>query len=145
MVRAKELEAETLIRAIKTGDFYASSGVELEDVHYDEAAKKLRLSIKPEGVTEYSTEFIGTRTGYDAGSQPVLDEQGQPIRATRVYSRDVGEILATVSGVSPEYQLKGDELYVRAVVTSTLPHHDPSFEGQRQQSWTQPVGWEKPK
>ena len=143
MVRAKGLEPETLVRAIKAGDFYASSGVTLNDVQYDEAAKKLRLSIKSEGDAECTTEFIGTRTGYDASSKPAVDEQGQPIRATRVYSRDVGEVLATVSGVSPEYQLQGDELYVRAVVTSTAPHHDPSFEGQRRQAWTQPVGWEK--
>jgi hypothetical protein len=142
MVRASSLESEALIRAIKAGAFYASSGVTLEDVEYDEQAKTLRITIKPDGAAEYTTQFIGTRRGYDGSSQPAVDEQGQPLRATRVYSGDVGETLATVSGLSAEYQLQGDELYVRAVVTSTLPHHDPSFEGQRQQAWTQPVGWQ---
>jgi hypothetical protein len=48
-----------------------------------------------------------------------------------------------VSGTSPSYQLKGDELYVRAVVTSSKPHPDPSFKDQREQAWTQPVGWQE--
>jgi hypothetical protein len=51
-------------------------------------------------------------------------------------------VLATVKGATPAYQLTGDELYVRAIVTSTKPHDDPSFKGQLQQAWTQPVGWE---
>src|SRR3954453_16610913 len=51
-------------------------------------------------------------------------------------------MLATVEGTSPRYRLKGDELYVRAVVTSTEPPENPSFPEQRAQAWTQPVGWE---
>jgi hypothetical protein len=62
--------------------------------------------------------------------------------ATREYSGDVGQTLAAVEGLSPEFRLTGRELYVRAVVTSSQPHHDPSFEDQRQQAWTQPVGWQ---
>ena len=37
--------------------------------------------------------------------------------------------------------MKGNELYVRAVVTSSLDAVDPSFKGQKKQAWTQPVGW----
>ena len=43
----------------------------------------------------------------------------------------------------PTYQLTGHELYVRAVVTSTKKHWNPSFENQTEQAWTQPIGWEK--
>jgi len=64
-----------------------------------------------------------------------------PVPATRKYSGDVGQTLAAVEGLSPEFRLTGRELYVRAVVTSSQPHHDPSFKDQRQQAWTQPVGW----
>ena len=60
---------------------------------------------------------------------------------TRIYSEDVGAVLATVSGIQPTYQFKGDELYVRAVVTSTKPHVDPTLPKQTEQAWTQPVGW----
>jgi hypothetical protein len=142
VVRAPALEPDSLIRAIKAGDFYASSGVVLDDVQYDAATKTVRLSISADNAAEYTTEFIGTRKRYDATSKPALDEQGQSVRATRIYSRDVGGVFATVTGESPSYALTGDELYVRALVTSTLPHSDPSFEGQRQQAWTQPVGWQ---
>jgi len=141
MVRAAELEPQSLIRAMKAGEFYASSGVTLKEVAYDADAKVLALRIRPEEGAEYSTEFIGTRRGYDRDSQPHVDAEGKPLRATRQYSSDVGEVLATVEGVAPSYRLTGEELYVRAVVTSSKPHPDPSFEGQRQQAWTQPVGW----
>jgi hypothetical protein len=39
--------------------------------------------------------------------------------------------------------MKGNELYVRATITSDQPPVDPSFENQLQQAWTQPVGWQK--
>jgi hypothetical protein len=48
-----------------------------------------------------------------------------------------------VAGTKAEYQLTGDELYVRAVVTSSLAPENPSFENQKAQAWTQPVGWQK--
>jgi hypothetical protein len=57
------------------------------------------------------------------------------------YSRDIGKVLAVVEGLQPRYQLQGNELYVRAVVTSSLAPVNPSFADQRQQAWTQPVGW----
>ena len=45
MVRAAKLEPETLISAIKAGDFYASSGVTLRDVRYDAEQETLASSI----------------------------------------------------------------------------------------------------
>jgi hypothetical protein len=54
----------------------------------------------------------------------------------------VGRVLATVEGLHPRYELTGKELYVRAVVVSSQPPADPSFEGQKAQAWSQPVGWE---
>lgn len=143
MVRAASLEPETLIKAIKAGDLYASSGVTLRDVRYDANKKFLQVDIEPEDGVEYRTQFIGTKIGYDPTSQPRLDKKGQPFRTTKKYSHDVGLVLSTVEGASPSYQLTGKELYVRAVVTSTKPHVDPSFKDQKQQAWTQPVGWQE--
>jgi len=141
MVRAKELEPNTLVRAIKAGDFYASSGVTLRDVRYDADNQRLQLEIEPDQGVEYTTQFIGTKLGYDPKSEPRADRKGKPLRTTRKYSADIGQVLATAKGNSPSYQLTGNELYVRAVVTSSKPHQDPSFEDQHQQAWTQPVGW----
>jgi hypothetical protein len=39
------------------------------------------------------------------------------------------------------YTLRGDELYVRAVVTSSAAPAVPSEEYGFQRAWTQPVGW----
>jgi predicted metal-dependent phosphoesterase TrpH len=144
MVRAAKLEPETLIRAIKAGDFYASSGVTLRDFGYDAATKRLQVEIEPKSGVTYKTQFIGTKIGFNPKSRPRggKDKKGKPLRSTRQYSHDVGVVLATVEGPTPSYQLTGKELYVRAVVTSSEAPDDPSFDGQFQQAWTQPVGWE---
>jgi len=143
MVRATHLTPETLIRAIKRGDFYASSGVTLNDVAYNAESSTLSLTIEPVANAEFTTTFVGTLAGYDATTTPTLDTDGKPVAATQQYSAEVGQTLATVQGLNPSYQLTGKELFVRAIVTSTLPSSDPSFDGQKQQAWTQPVGWEK--
>jgi hypothetical protein len=143
MVRAAKLEPETLIKAIKEGDMYASSGVTLNDVRYNPQKKVLQLDIAAEDGVEYTTQFIGTKVSFDPASHPRTDADGKPIRTTRKYSNDVGQVFATVSGPTPSYNLTGEELYVRAVVTSTKPHVNPSFKDQRQQAWTQPVGWQE--
>lgn len=142
-VRSDDLAADNLIRAMVRGDFYASSGVELTDIRFDHESGKLSLEIAGDDETTFATHFIGTRRGYDEKSTPRTDANGKPIRSTRVYSSDIGEVLATSDSQTPTYQLVGDEIYVRAVITSSKPHPDPSFAGQMEQAWTQPVGWEK--
>ena len=68
----------------------------------------------------YETEIIGTRK-----ATPEI----------------VGETLAKIEGTEVHYPLAGDELYVRAAITASAPHPNPSFKGQRLQAWTQPQGW----
>jgi hypothetical protein len=142
-VRAAKLEPEAIIQAMKAGDLYASSGVTLRDVRYNADKKTLQIEIEAEEGVQYTTEFIGTKIGYDAASEPRVNKDGKPLRTTRKYSADVGQVFATVEGTSPTYKLTGQELYVRAVVTSSKPHPDPSFTDQHEQAWTQPVGWQE--
>ena len=123
MVRSRYLTPEHVIRAMKRGDFYASSGVTLSDVKFDPAKKTLSLSIHAEKDATYTTHFIGT-----------LDHPDDDSR--------IGKVLSTSNELNPSYQMKGDELYIRAVVTSSQDAIDPSFKDQKQQAWTQPVGWE---
>jgi hypothetical protein len=139
MVRAPSLDAEEVIQAIKQGDFYASSGVTLEDVRFDGDNRELTIEIKSDPEVTYQTEFIGTLRDYDKTTHPVVDETGKEIRATRVYSADVGLVLDVVEGIRPQYKMTGNELYMRAVVTSTKAHPNPSFPDQREQAWTQPI------
>ena len=141
MVRAKSLTSNALLSAIELGDFYASSGVTLTDVQFDPKKRRLSLEITGQPGVTYKTEFIGTMKSYDATSQPQVGKDGRAVRGTRIYSADVGRVFATEKGLQPAYQLTGEELYVRAVVTSSTKHPNPSFKSQFEQAWTQPVGW----
>lgn len=142
MVRAQELNADTLVRALEGGDFYASSGVVVDSVELKGGV--FTIQIRPEAGVTYTTEFVGTPKSYDRGNEPVRDKNGKEIVATRRYSADVGQVFAKVTGNTATYSLTGKELYVRAVITSTQDHTNPSFEKQKQQAWLQPFGWSKP-
>jgi hypothetical protein len=137
MVRAAKLTVENLITAMEAGDFYASSGITLKEVRRDKGQLSLEIDAEP-GVT-YTTEFIGTRQGYDRTNTQVFGDAGETLRVTRQYSKDIGTVLATVQGTSACYTLKGDEIYVRANVISTKPKADPYRQGEFEQAWTQPV------
>ncbi len=112
VVRAAELTPEALVLAMKRGDFYASSGVEIADFSHD--ARRYRVAIEAEAGVSYTTKFVGARA---AGDAVVLQE--------------------TTSNPA-EYRLRGDELYVRAVVTSSKPHPNPCEAGDFEQAWLQP-------
>lgn len=139
MVQAPALDADALIEAMEAGRFYASSGVTLRSVEFD--GDTLRVQVDAEEGVHYGTVFVGTRAGYDPTSQPVVDAEGKELPVTRRYSPDIGTVLHRAVGTRVSYRLRGDELYVRAVVTATRRHDNPSFREQRQQAWTQPVGW----
>ena len=120
MVHAPALEANALILAMREGAFYASTGVLLKTIDYARDAKAVHFAIDAQPGATYVTEIIGTR---------------------RSTPEKVGEVLARIEGPDVHYPLSGDELYVRATVTASTPHSNPSFKGQRLQAWTQPIGW----
>lgn len=117
-VKSRYLEAGALIGAMQRGDFYFSSGVELGDVAFDAKKKEIRLKIEGAAGEQFVTRFVGVRRG----------------------SRE-GVSFGEVAGRAPSYAMKGDELYVRAVVTSSLVPEVPSKEFGYRRAWTQPVGW----
>lgn len=137
VVRAPELKTETIIAALEAGDFYASSGVELSDVVWKDNRLVVRIDPKP-GVT-YTTQFIGTRRPIDWTSQPMTNPQGDRLAVTRLYSSGMGAVLAEQRGTSAFYTCKGDELYVRARITSSKIMDRPVLLDEREMAWTQPV------
>lgn len=139
MVLADELSHAKLVQAMLRGDFYCSTGVALEQIHFD--GKTINLKIDAVPGTTYTTRFIGTRQGFDPTSHPTLDKAGNPIdRTTHQYSDQIGTVLAEGPGVEARYNLSGDELYVRAEVISDQPHLNPSIlPSDVQRAWTQPV------
>jgi hypothetical protein len=137
MVKAKELSAEALVAAMEKGDFYSSSGVTFKALQV--GAGRIALEVKAEVGVEYLIDFIGTRKGYDRKAVVVKAADGSEPRVTRRYSAEVGVVLATVKGTKAEYVLKGDELYVRARVTSSKPMQSSPVGGEVEKAWTQPL------
>jgi hypothetical protein len=118
MVRAKFLTPEHLIRAMKAGDFYSSSGVSLKDVQWDNETKTLSVEIDPQDGVTYWTEYL------------VTDVDGEP--------EDIGRVGEATQQLRSSYTLKKGETIVRAVITSSLVPEDPVWKEQKQQAWTQP-------
>jgi hypothetical protein len=141
MVRAAKLDADELVKAMKAGDFYASSGVTLDDVSFTNGALRLRIHAEP-GVT-YKTVIRGTLQGFDATTRDVKTPAGDTYPTRKFYSDDVGKTLAEIEGNEIVWQPSGKELYFRATVLSSKPHPNPSFKGQTEMAWTQPMGWKK--
>ncbi len=134
MVRTRELTPEAIVEAMEAGDFYASTGVLLEDVRFEN--NRILLKIRTQEGIVYTTQFIGTREGYDTDTEAVKDANGEYV--TRRYSADIGEVLDEVETLSPSYTLKGDEIYVRAKITSSELKENPYKEGELEVAWTQP-------
>lgn len=137
MVRAKHLTAESIIKAMEAGDFYASNGVTLSDVKRE--GRELSVTIKPEEGVTYVTQFIGTRRGFDQKTELLPAEKNGKTLPHRRYSKEVGAVLAEVKGTSARYTLKGDEIYVRAKVISSKKKVNGSVVDEMETAWTQPL------
>lgn len=137
MVKAPELTPEALIRSMKNGDFYASTGVTLANLETNPCG--ISMTIEQAAGVSYTTRFIGTRRGIDMKCAPVVDENGLPLDTTKEYTKEVGAVLGEVHGPEATYEFAGDEAYVRAVVTSDCPHPYPTVPGDVLKAWTQPV------
>lgn len=125
MVQAQYLTPEHLIRAMKAGRFYASSGVTLTDIDFDTSSQTLSIAIEQAPGATYETEFIAIQKPSEDGSLPEPDA--------------IGVVMQVAKGTQVSYQMTGSELLLRARVTSSLDHPDGSYENQKQQAWTQPV------
>ena len=83
VVRAAQLSPQSILRALDRGDFYASSGVELEDYFAD--ARGISVKIKEKKGSKYRTQFIG------AGGKVLLESIANPamyhFRANELYVR----------------------------------------------------------
>lgn len=134
MVRAKTLTPEALIEAMEKGDFYASTGVTLRGIHFENGT--LTIAIKPKLGVKYRTQFIGTPRNYD---KSVTTHPANDGRVIHEYSKDIGKVFAEVDGTNVSYKLTGNELYVRAKIISSAKHPNPFAQGDLEMAWTQPV------
>jgi len=114
MVLADSLTPSSLIRAMEAGDFYATTGVILDQVEVKE--RSLHISVKEEEGVKYEIEFIGA-TGQD--------------QQTRV--------LKHVSGGDGSIELHDSYVFVRARISSDKKKENPFQENDFEMAWTQPV------
>ena len=138
-VRAESLDPDRIVEAMEAGDFYASSGVTLEDVQWDQTAKSLQVRIAPDPGVSYRIQFIGTRkkAAADLAKAYEMDE------GLSDFPENIGEVLHEAEGTEATYQLQDDELYVRAVIIASEVVERPVWKDQKQRAWTQPVGWNR--
>jgi hypothetical protein len=149
-VRAPKLDSDALVQAMNRGDFYSSCGVVLKDVRFDAEKQMLTVEIDPKPGETYEVQFITTRSDFDRTTTAFDDPEAdkKPARKGLKYSNTIGvsqgRIKADTKTVS--YQMQPEELYVRAVVTSStkiirgrLASSGPEFET----AWTQPYGWQQ--
>jgi len=143
MVLADQLSTKTIIEELEAGNFYSSSGVSLKAI--EQTDTYLQVEIDPVPETHYKIEFIGTREGYDPVGQPHRDAKGEPLSTTLIYSPEIGEVLETSHGIRARYEFQGDEIYVRARITSSTKHPNPSELHDHEMAWTQPVVPKRPR
>jgi hypothetical protein len=145
-VRSEKLDANSLIRSMKNGDFYSSTGVVLKDIRFNPRKRTLTVEIDPEENVQYTIKFVGTKKGFDTKREPFeipADEDLRlPARKGFTYSDEIGITFHTVIGNSATYKMAPDDMYVRAIITSNkrvefAQINKPDMET----AWTQPVGW----
>jgi hypothetical protein len=117
MVRAAELSAASLIGAMERGDFYSTTGVELQELEIKNGL--LTVNVKPTPGIDYTIQFWGSNKSRDPRRTALLFKEVQSTRAT--------------------YKIRRKNLYVRAKIISTKPKENPFAEGDVETAWTQPV------
>lgn len=118
MVRSPELSASALITAMEKGDFYSTTGVELERMEFKK--RKLHIAVKPVAGINYKIQFWGAGKSKNGGELE-------------------GVMLKEVKGTTARYKLRRKNLYVRARIVSTKLQENPFAEGDVETAWTQPI------
>ena len=124
-VRSSTLSADSILSALEAGDFYASSGVSIRSINRSPSGLSFEIEAEP-GAT-YETRFVI--------STPATEESD----ADSLFRSGVGIVAATDSSLNPSYSFSGNEMYVRAVVTSSKRKENPYVEGEYERAWIQPV------
>jgi len=137
MVLSNKLDPDTLVESLEAGRFYSSSGVTIDGIHF--TGKQFQIDVKPQADVTFRIDFIGTPKAFDDKSSPASDDPAKAEDLTRKYSDDIGKVLKSVEGTTATYDVTSTQLYVRAVVTSSRLHPNPSEPGEFERAWIQPV------
>lgn len=133
VVRAGSLEASAIMRSLEEGLFYASTGVELEDVRV--LPYRLEVVIEERGSFKYTTSFIGAggRVLKETGENPAVFELTRPDLHVRARVRDSG---GAVAWVQPAFVQSGElsmDWTALETMNATLPPGVRVFAGRNDQ------------
>lgn len=143
VVRSVSLSADALLAALHAGDFYAATGVTLDDIVFDATQRTLHVKVRPEPGASYQIRFITTKKNFDqtVRTVEVPAVKGHGHRTVPIYSADIGRTVKVTEGVEASYAMAADDLYVRAKVESSLPSdYVCYFHPATRVAWTQPYG-----
>ena len=152
-VLAEKLTIPSLMEAFHRGDFYASTGLNLESVVFDEKTRTLTVTADPEHGDDCTVSFIGSKKGVDTSvletvrwdiegelsSWLVNDRRFSRRRTVERYSEAIGQTFRTVKGRKASYTLKPDDLYVRARISAPANAKIANRENVFPVAWTQPI------
>jgi len=141
VVRAPELTPAALISAIGDGDFYASTGVVLDDVVVANGRVLLRIHPEDEGRYSHINDFVGKTVGAVSGMAAERDidrraPEGVIIRRAQSFDQlyeefDAGELDAIAEA---EYYTLDDEIIPSHGGEVILIDHHDLTPGQREES-----------
>ncbi len=114
MVAADSLDTRALIESMEEGNFYSSTGVELNRLSVEE--NKIHIEVNAELGVNYEISFIGLKVG---ANETVLIE--------------------TVDASSAEFTISNDWLFVRSKIVSDKVHGQAVVNGELEVAWTQPI------
>ncbi len=117
MVESDSLGTNSLIDAMESGKFYASSGIDLKTIHITD--NSYTIVIDPAADINYEIVFY----------------------AYKENSEDVEEVHRQ-QGITASYKIDKNDVFVRAKVISDQKIANPYREGETSQAWTQPVLFE---
>lgn len=137
VVLADAATPRRLLASLRKGRFYASTGVSMRRIVATPARMEVEVDAQP-GV-DYRIEFIGTRDGFDTASTPTRSATGRVFYGSRTYDDRIGEVLQRSDGPRAVYWFDPDDLYVRARITASRRHPNPSQPLQFEQAWIQPI------
>ncbi len=137
VVRAANLRTKDLLDALSAGDFYASNGLDFEEIQFDGRTLSVKIDVREED--RYRILFLGTKKDYDPSSRVVEVEKGPrcPARKIDIYSDSIGIVLDSVEDTEGAYTLKPDDLYVRAKIVKVTEDIEPDWQS-KPAAWTQP-------
>ena len=116
-IEVVQSECDSLLNGVAV---YALKGHTLDCVgFFDKKSKTLKVEVVPEKDTTYRIDFITTKKDFDSSIEYAEYPHTNPKfnRRRPVIREDVGVVAKSVEGVSGEYTMSDDDLYVRCVVT----------------------------